>query len=132
MLNLIHDQMSYAQFQESWEQAAAAEYSMYRSRSPRDLLADITCGLYGNYNQIWYALEGRTTFKSAHAILLRVLRSNADYLVRYHCAALLLSLFNPYPDVLKPMKLSARDFCDVDRHLLEYEQAAKAAKLLES
>ena len=94
--------MSYAQFQEYWEQAANAERSNYRARSPHKLLEDIAHGKYGTYYQIWYALQGRTTFEEAGVLLLSVLRSRADYLVRYHCATLLLSLRNPFPDVLTP------------------------------
>ena len=117
--------MSYAQFQEYWEQAADAELAHYRSRPVPELLRDIECESFGTYYQIWYSLQGRTTFEQAGALLLRVLRSRADYLVRYHCATLLLSLHNPFPDVLSPVKLSGREKYDVDRHLDEYEQASR-------
>ncbi len=115
--------MSYAQFQEHWEKAADAELAEYRNRPAQALLAEIARGSYGSYYQIWYALQGRTTIDEAGALLLSVLRSQADYLVRYHCATLLLSLYNPFPDVLTPVKLSGRDKYRVDRHLDEYEEA---------
>ena len=113
--------MSYAQFQEHWEQAADAELSSFRRRPASELLAEIARGEYGSYYQIWHALQGRTTIEQAGSLLLSVLRSRADYLVRYHCATLLLSLHNPFPDVLTPVKLSGREKYDVDRHLDEYE-----------
>src|SRR5262245_4349045 len=115
--------MTYAEFQEHWEQAADAELSSYRNRPGHELLDDIAHGRYGSHYQIWYALQGRTTFEEAGRLLLRVLRFEADYLVRYHCATLLLSLHNPFPDVLSAVKLSGREKYDVDRHLDEYEQA---------
>lgn len=81
-------------------EAADAEMAECRKRSGPDLLAEVARGCYGSYNQIWYALQGRTTIEEAGALLLGILRSQADYLVRYHCATLLLSLYNPFPDVL--------------------------------
>lgn len=114
--------MSYADYQEHWERGARAEFASYQERPPHELLHAIAHGKYGDYYEIWYALQGRTTFEEAGALLLRVLRSNADYLVRYHCAVLLLSLRNPFPGVLTPVKLSARNSRYVDQHLDEYEQ----------
>ena len=115
--------MSYAEFQEHWEKAADAELSAYRQRPAHELLDEIAHERYGSYYQIWYALQGRTTFEEAGRLLLGVLRSGVDYLIRYHCATLLLTLRNPYPDVLTAVKLSGREKYDVDRHLDEYEQA---------
>ena len=115
--------MSYAQFQEHFEQAAEAELLEYQQRPAQELLAEIAHGKYGDYYQVWYALQGRTDIEEAGAVLLGVLRSRIDYLVRYHCATLLLSLYNPFPDVLSPVKLSGREKYDVDRNLEEYAQA---------
>jgi hypothetical protein len=117
--------MSYDQIHKDWEKAADAELSVYLQRPVRDLLADIAQGNYGTYYQIWYALQGRATLDEAAALSLTVLRSNADYLVRYHCAALLLSLFDPFPDFLTPAKLSAHYNYDVARNLAMYEAALK-------
>jgi hypothetical protein len=89
--------MSYAQFQEHWEKAADAEMAEYRKRPAHDLLAEIARGDYGSYDQIWYALQGRTSIDEAGTLILSVLRSQTDYLVRYHCATLLLSLSRSLP-----------------------------------
>ena len=124
--------MSYAQFQEHFEQAAESELLEYRQRPVQELLGEIARGNYGTYYQIWYALQGRADIEDAGALLLDVLRSRADFLVRYHCATLLLSLYNPFPDVLSPEKLSGREKYYVDRHLEEYEQALRTRAELDS
>jgi hypothetical protein len=118
--------MTEADFREHWEQAAEAEFTRLRQIAPQKLLLDIAQRKFGSYYQIWNALQGRTSLEEASTLLLEILRSSTDYLNRYHCANLLLSLYNPSPKTLNAVKLSGREVCDVDRNLQEYEQALAA------
>jgi hypothetical protein len=113
-------------WREQWEREASDELARLREVPSSELLAQITRGDYGRYYQIWYALEGRTTIEEAGALLLRILHSSVGYLIRYHCANLLLSLFNLSPGELDAVKLSGREKYDVDRNLEEYERALHA------
>jgi hypothetical protein len=114
------------EWREQWEREAHDELARLRDIPPSELLAQITRGDYGRYYQIWYALQGRTTIEETGALLLRILHSSVDYLVRYHCANLLLSLYNPSPGEFDAVKLSGREKYDVDRNLKEYERALHA------
>ena len=87
--------MSYADFQAEWENAADAEPESYLRRSAAGLVADARAGRYGDYYQLWRAIAARATLPLAGPVLLEVLRSDADYLVRYHAATALLSLLGP-------------------------------------
>ena len=115
--------MSYLEFQEHWENAADAELESFKQQSVSKLLNKIQNHEFGDYYQIWYALQGRTTIQEAGNSLLSILHSNEEYLIRFHCATLLLSLYNPYPDVLSAVKLSGREKYNVDQRLAEYEEA---------
>lgn len=115
--------MDYSEFQEYWVTESNAELAAFRNRPAADLLDQISRADYGSYHQIWYALVGRTTFKEAGSILIGVLRSGAPYLVRYHCAVLLLTIQNPRPDVFSAVKLSGRNKYDVDWFINEYVRA---------
>jgi hypothetical protein len=93
---------------------------------PGRLLKDIEKGRFGEYYQIWYALMGRTDVRQAGKALLRVLRSRADDLNRYHCAVLLLSLYNPDPEAFSPVTLTNRGRFDAEAYLNRYEQLMSA------
>ena len=84
--------MSYADFQAGWENAADAELESYLRRSAAGLIAEARAGRYGDYYQLWRAIAARATLPLAGPVLLKVLWSDADYLVRYHAASALLSL----------------------------------------
>lgn len=81
-------------WQESWEKAADDERAQYNARPVSDLIAHIQKGWFGNYYSIWHSIAQRATLEQAGWSLFDVLRSNADYLNRYHCAAALLRLLD--------------------------------------
>jgi hypothetical protein len=108
---------SYAQFQEHWEQEAGKERERYDARPVIELLADIRAGHFGSYYQIWYSLGSRATLAEAGSLLFSILESSADYLVRYHCAAALISVAGVYADGYRPEQLSAHQTQRVAEHL---------------
>jgi len=109
--------MSYAQFQEHWEQEADKERERYDARPVSELLADIRAGKYGNYYQIWPSLGTRAKLAEAGSLLFSILESPADYLIRYHCAAALISIAGVYADGYRPEQLSAHKTQRVTEHL---------------
>jgi hypothetical protein len=113
--------MTYAEFQERWEKASASEKQEYDSSSVEKLISLIENHNYGNYYQIWYSLGSRAEIENVGPLLVGILKSDEDYLTRYHCASCLLMIFNPFPNVLRPEKLSAREKYYVDQHIEEYE-----------
>ena len=117
--------MTYAEFQERWEKASAAEKQKYDSSSIKKLISLVENHDYGNYYQIWYSLGSRAKIENVGPLLINILKSDEDYLIRYHCASCLLMIFNPFPNVLKPEKLSAREKYYVDQHIEEYEGEMK-------
>ncbi len=84
--------MTYDTWQDSWEAFAAKERKTLLDCRVEDLLADIRSGRFGQYYAIWPAVAERATLEQAGWTLLAVLESNAEYLLRYHCAVALLSL----------------------------------------
>ena len=114
--------MTYAEFQAHWERAAHAELEAYMRRSAAGLVADARAGRYGDYYQLWRAIGARATLPLAGPVLLDVLRSDADYLVRYHAAAALLSLLGSAD--LDPVDLAA-DHAGQDVRLEAVEQMVR-------
>ena len=112
--------MTYAEFQEQFEKASIEEKARYDAMPLAQVLKEIHAGRYGTNYQIWYSVAPRATIKDIGWLFYRILESKDDCLVCYHCAAALLSVFNPFPDVLKPEKLSGRKKYNVDQHLAEY------------
>ncbi len=80
-----------------WEKAAKAEAKGY-ARQPVDaLLEKVARGFYGQYYALWREIAARVELEEAGWLLMKVLRSNADYHNRYHCAAALLTLMGKSP-----------------------------------
>jgi len=121
--------MTYAEFQEHFEQAANEEKQSYDKTPVEELLKLIRRGSYGNYYQIWHSVAERGSAAEAGGDLLAVLRSGADYLSRFHCAAALLRVLNmQWDSYFKPEKLSARERYDVDWFLNEVEKRLKTTE----
>jgi hypothetical protein len=84
-------------WQDSWENAAADERAQYDARPVSELITHIQKGWFGTYYTIWHSIAMRAKLEQAGWPLFDVLRSNANYLNRYHCAAALLRLLGNSP-----------------------------------
>jgi hypothetical protein len=84
--------MTYAEFQQHFEQAAALERQHCDALPVAALIAEIRAGRLGRYYQVWYSLGARAEPSEANTLLLSFLASEADYLHRYHCAAALIQI----------------------------------------
>jgi HEAT repeat protein len=67
-------------------------------------------------------LGSRARIENVGPLLISILKSDEDYFARYHCASCLLMIFNPFPHLFRPEKLSAREKYYVDQHIEEYEE----------
>lgn len=114
--------MTYAEFQEHWEKTSIKERAKYDAMPLDALLSDIKKGQFGTNYQIWYSVGRRATIEQVGWLFFSILESDTDFLNRIHCATALLSIYNPYPDVLKPEKLTGREKYYVDKHLQEYKE----------
>jgi hypothetical protein len=123
--------MTYAEFQEHWEKASSAERQQYESVPIEKLISLVENHDYGKYYQIWPVLGSKAAIEDVGPLLVEILKSDIDYLTRYHCAGCLLMIFNPFPSLFRPEKLSAREKYYVDQHIEEYEEEMKK-KLKES
>lgn len=113
---------AYEQFQEHWEQEADKARKQYDACSVSELLAEICAKRYGRHFQIWYSLGARASLSEAGLILFRVLESQADYLVRNHCAAALISIAGAYADGYRPKQLSACQTQRVSENLKSFRE----------
>ena len=114
--------MTYAEFQEHWEKASISEKQKYDAELIDKLISLVENHNYGDYYQIWYSLGSRAKIENVGPLLINILKSDEEYLTRYHCASCLLMIFNPFPNVFKPEKLSAREKYYVDLHIEEYAE----------
>lgn len=84
--------MTYEEFDASFGGKAEAESRDLASLPVSILLLRVEAGDLGTHYQIWPAIARRATLEQAGGILYRFVRSDADYLNRYHCAEALLTL----------------------------------------
>ena len=84
--------MTYAEFQQQFEQVAARERGHWDAAPVPTLITEIRAGRLGKYYQIWYSLGARAEPAEVNTLLLSFLASEADYLDRYHCAAALIQV----------------------------------------
>ena len=120
--------MTYAEFQESWEIEAGKESDSYMALSTADLIRQIHHGEYGQYFTIWRAVAAKCDLSAVVDKMLEILKSDLDYLIRYHCAEALISLSGGYTNGFRAVQLSGRRKYDVDRHLKEFEDYLKNQK----
>jgi|SRR5277367_3139461 len=114
--------MSYAEFQDHWEKEADKERENYDSRTINELVADVKANRFGKYYQIWYSLGARAKLKDIEWTFYDVLKSNLDYLIRYHCAKALISIAGLYTTGIRPEELSAENTFDVKQNLLKVQE----------
>lgn len=84
--------MDYGEFQERWEQESAKETRAFERLSPEQLLGHVQHRQFGQYYGLWRTIAAKCTLRAAAGPLLEVLHSDADYLIRYHCADALIAL----------------------------------------
>jgi hypothetical protein len=75
-----------------YEQEATAELASYNKRPVAELVRQVKERRYSTYFSIWHSLGRRATLEQAGWALLEVLKSEPEYLHRYHCASALLAL----------------------------------------
>ena len=114
--------MTYAKFQECFEQEAGKEKERYDSLPVSQLIADIASRKFGGYFQIWYSLAERAKVLDVGWLLFDILRSDEEYLTRYHCAAAVISIAGLYSDGFRAEQLSARPKYRVDERLEEVKE----------
>jgi hypothetical protein len=112
--------MTYAEFQERWEIEAGKEYDHYMTLEAGDLASHVQLGEFGQYFSIWRAVAARCRLADVQDAMMRILRSDMDYLIRYHCAEALISLSGAYSNGFRAVQLSGREKYEVDRHLAEF------------
>ena len=83
---------SYEEFQERWDEEATRESTTFDKMSVRQLLELVRLKQWGDYHTLWGAIGDRATLAEAGPILLDMLHSDAEYLIRYHCAAALIKI----------------------------------------
>jgi hypothetical protein len=109
--------MDYAEFQERWEQDAHQEFNFYMSKSASELEDEIKARHYGNYYTIWRVLSIKSTLVRLGWDLFDILKSDEDYLIRYHCALTLINLTGASQYGLEAIQLSGRQKYDVPQYL---------------
>jgi hypothetical protein len=98
--------LTYAEFQEDWQQAADAEYALYVAEDSDVLIRQVKDRRYGECYQLWRAIPVVATLQDAGSVLIEVLRRDSEeYLIRYHAAAALLKLIGT--STFEPADLSA-------------------------
>lgn len=75
-----------------WAHAAKEERDRCDARSVDELVAEIRAGNYGRVYQIWSSLTARASLQQVGWLFFDLLNSDADYLIRYHCANALFSI----------------------------------------
>jgi len=95
-------------WRDEWESHADAEAAKYEQAPVALLLSDIRHARFGDYYTLWSAVARRASLAEAGWLLLDVLRSDAPYLTRYHCADALLKLLRC--DEFEAVALSAERF----------------------
>jgi hypothetical protein len=114
--------MTYAEFQEHWEIESDKERTKYDSKPISELIADVEARRLGNYFQIWYSLGARATLEDIKWTFFDVLKTDLDYLIRYHCAKALISIARLYTTGIRPEELSGRNKFNVDENLSKVQQ----------
>src|SRR2546425_284010 len=117
--------MTYAEFQERWEIEAGKEYDHYMTLEASDLASRVQRRDFGQYFSIWRAVAAKCRLAEVQDAMLGVLRSDLDYLIRYHCAEALVSLSGGYSDGFRAVELSGREKYDVERRLTEFASFLK-------
>jgi hypothetical protein len=112
--------MTYAEFQERWKIEAGKEYDLYVTLQASALASRVRRGEFGEYFTIWRAVAARCRLAEVRDAMMKILTSDVDYLIRYHCAEALISLSGAYSDGFRAVQLSGREKYDVDRHLAEF------------
>ena len=92
-------------WRETWEQYAIKEREEFDNIPLETLLENIKSGNYGDYYNIWYSIAGRSDLKTVGWIFFDILNLDIDYLLRYHCAAALLTFFKKKE--YEPVQLSS-------------------------
>jgi len=99
--------MTYAQYQEHFEQMAAQEKERLSALAVAELIALIRSGRLGTHYQIWYSLAERAKPAEVNDMLMSFLYSDEEYLHRYHCAAALIAVNSLSSTGWEPHHLSA-------------------------
>lgn len=120
--------MTYAEFQERWELEAGKEADACHALGPDELARRVQRGDYGQYFTIWRAVAEKCELAAVQDAMLDLLKSDSDYLLRYHCAEALISLSGGSGAGFEPVELSGREKFDVDRRLREFEDCLKRLK----
>jgi hypothetical protein len=80
------------EFHERYEADGDAELRAYSAMPLASLLDRVRNRDFGSNYQLWPAIAAKAKLDEAGWVLFDVLRSDAEYLVRYHCANALIEI----------------------------------------
>src|SRR5437763_1409050 len=98
--------MTQDEFAWNFERLAHTESQHYSALPVSELLAKVEAHDFGESYQIWYSIGERATPAEANNLLFSFLCSDADYLLRYHCAAALIAINKLKSEGWEPEHLS--------------------------
>lgn len=84
--------MNELEFRARYEKEAAADKAATDKVPLERLLERVRQRYYGSYFSLWRSIAQRATLEQAGWALLEVLKTEPQYLQRYHCASALLAL----------------------------------------
>lgn len=116
--------MTYGEFQERWEQEAERELGELGRLSPAQLVQKLADGQFGNHFTFWRVVADKCELADVYEPMLGLIRSNADYLIRYHCADALIQLARVQG--FEPIHLSANGPWNMNARLGEVEALIRA------
>jgi hypothetical protein len=79
-------------WRENWEAAASTEHQSLGALPLEALMTRVNTNALGSYYGIWDAIALKADLRTVGWRLFSFLRSEGDYLHRYHCARTLLGL----------------------------------------
>lgn len=116
--------MTYGEFQDRWEQEAERELREFGRLSSAELVHRLSDGQFGNHFTFWRVVADKCELADVYKPMLGLLRSKADYLIRYHCADALIRLARVQG--FEPIHLSANGPWNMDARLCEMEALIRA------
>jgi hypothetical protein len=111
--------MSQGDWREQWDAHASGESKKYLEMPLDELVNKFRTGKLGDYQTIWNVIGKRAAFQDIGWELYDFLRSDHEYLDRYHCADTLLKLMQS--DAFTPVELSAKHGDNLEKNLRELE-----------
>src|SRR5436309_2631494 len=108
-MEALQPMSDYERFQIHWAEEASGEQDAFMAMSLQSLLDRVKARDFGKYYSLWPAISSKASLGEAGWVLFDVLRSQVDYLVRYHCADALIKIAGETLAEWKPERLSGEE-----------------------